>query len=70
MMNEDDWIRATTDPLDFCAECRMHLTKCECIDIVLDDELCLYCRQSPPMGDEYPYCSSECSARAEGESIE
>lgn len=36
MINEDDWIHATTDPLDFCAECQMHVTKCECPDSTLD----------------------------------
>ncbi len=85
--SEDDWIRATTDPLDFCADCKMHLTECECDtcdphctcpDCILahfepdtdmsDVEPCLYCGRAYPTFGLYPYCSAECSARAEAES--
>lgn len=82
--SEDDWIRATTDPLDFCPECRMHVTRCECPDlsdygacmvedVVLSDtdvDPCLYCGKAFATFHHNPYCSPECSARAEGESIE
>ncbi len=62
----DDWIRATTDPLDFCAECRMHLTHCECV-YQQDANPCLYCGKAYPTFGLYPYCSAECSASAEAD---
>lgn len=106
---ENDWIAVTTDPLDFCPECRMHLTKCECddplrcryedclhplaneseqitcpacrdsldlpplvSDVVLSDmsgvDPCLYCGKAFATYRFNPYCSPECSARADGES--
>ncbi len=96
---EDDWIRATTDPLDFCAECRNHLSKCECPDNpddtmrtqphchlcgcdlhngecpegcnqssnMADVDPCLYCGKAYPTFGLYPYCSTECSAKAEAD---
>ncbi len=63
--SEDDWIRATTDPLDFCPDCKMHLSKCECMANL---EPCAWCGKAWPTFALYPYCSAECSARAEAES--
>lgn len=54
---------ATTDPLDYCQDCKQHVDACAC-----DRDRCAWCGGGLHRWPDFaPYCCSECSASAEAE---
>ena len=57
--DDSDWLAHTTDPEDFCPQCREHLTHCTCARTY-----CTYCNHEYE-GDRWePYCSRYCETWA------